>query len=71
MESMKIRDKVTSTSGIAGSNDTGDNLSKLWISPHIFIQICNGPNGILGGPGETEKKLEVENLVLDSLSHIG
>jgi hypothetical protein len=39
------------------------------ISPRIFEKIQNGPNGILGGLGDTDsrKKPEVENLVSDSL----
>ncbi len=39
------------------------------ISLRIFEKIQNGPNGILGGPGDTDswKKLEVKNLVSDSL----
>ncbi len=39
------------------------------LSPRIFEQIRNDPNGILRGPGDTDlrKKPEVENLVSDSL----
>ncbi len=39
------------------------------ISPRIFEKIQNGPNGILGGLGDTDswKKTEIENLVSDSL----
>ncbi len=39
------------------------------ISPRIFEKIRNGPNGILGGPGDNDswKKPEAENLVSDSL----
>ncbi len=41
----------------------------LRISPRIFEIIWNGPNGILGGPGDNDywKKPEVNNLVSDSL----
>jgi hypothetical protein len=39
------------------------------ISPRIFEKIQNGPNGVLGGLGDTDswKKTEIENLVSDSL----
>jgi hypothetical protein len=39
------------------------------ISPRIFEKIQKGSNGIFGGLGDTDslKKLEVENLVSDSL----
>ncbi len=49
---------------IAGVNDIYS-----WISPQIFEKIQKGPNGILGGLGDTDswKKPEVKNLVSDSL----
>jgi hypothetical protein len=39
------------------------------ISPQIFEKIQQGSDGIFGGLGDTDswKKLEVENLVSDSL----
>jgi hypothetical protein len=39
------------------------------ISPRIFEKIQNGPNGILGGLGDTDsrKKTEIENLMSGSL----
>jgi hypothetical protein len=44
------------------------NINTL-IFPRIFEKIQNGPNGILGGLGDTDswKKTEIENLVSDSL----
>ncbi len=41
----------------------------LWISPQIFEKFQKSSNGILEGLGDTNswKKLEVENLVSDSL----
>ncbi len=53
---------------IAGVVDTGDKYSFANISAN-FQKIQNGPNWILGGPGDTDlwKKPEVENLVSDSL----
>jgi hypothetical protein len=53
---------------IAGVVDTGDNINSR-ISPRIIEKIQYGPNGILGGLGDTDswKKTEIENLVSDSL----
>ncbi len=54
----------------AGGVDTAEQLINIHsrISPRIFEKIQNGPNGILGGLGDTDsrKKPEVENLVSDS-----
>jgi hypothetical protein len=64
---------------IAGVVDTAEQLSPVSltpvininsrISPRIFEKIKKDSNGILGGLGDTDswKKLEVENLVSDSL----
>jgi hypothetical protein len=63
----------------AGVVDTAEQLSPVsltpvininsQISPRIFEKIQKGSNGILGGLGDTDswKKLEVENLLFDSL----
>ncbi len=58
----------TSEQFIASVFDTGDKYSFANISAN-FEKIHNGPNGILGGLGDTDswKKPEVENLVSDSL----
>jgi hypothetical protein len=44
--------------------------NELRISPRIFVNIRNGPNGVLRNPGETDswRKPELENLVTDSLN---
>jgi hypothetical protein len=64
----KIFAGVVDIVDIAGFNNTSDKYS-FAISPQIFEKIQNGPNGILGGLADTDswKKLEVENLVSDSL----
>jgi hypothetical protein len=51
-----------------GVNDTGG-ASWARISPQIYEEIQNGPNGIIRGLGETDpcRKPEVENLVALSL----
>jgi hypothetical protein len=38
----------------------------------MFEKILNGPNGILRDPGKTDsrKKIEVENLMSDSLNRV-
>jgi hypothetical protein len=47
------------------STNTGGVHLELWISPGIFKNIWNGPNGVVRSLGETDswKKPEVKNLL--------